>query len=91
MTVSQFWWLVNHLSDLYVGSVTSAHRTVAHNREVGGAADSKHLGFRAVDIVCDNWSVKDRLIGTARDFGLFAIDEVDSKNHVHLDDRFSGG
>mgnify|MGYP006376259313 CR=1 FL=1 len=33
-------------------NITSAYRTEAHNKKVGGAKNSEHVKGRAVDIVC---------------------------------------
>jgi hypothetical protein len=54
---------------------------------VGGAKNSQHLGWRAVDIVLDDWSPKEVVVDLLRERGLFVLDEVATKNHLHVDDR----
>lgn len=89
MTIGAFWREIAYLTGKFEGSVTSGHRTLQRNRAVGGAADSQHLGYRAADIVLDNWMEKDALIAEAKKAGLAVFDEVATKNHVHIDDRFT--
>ena len=62
-------------------TITSGHRTIEHNKKVGGAKNSLHLSDRAIDAVisCRSWVVK-----TAKDFGITIILY---KKHIHLDIR----
>lgn len=87
MTIGEFWREISYLCKLHGGSVTSGHRTIDRNRQVGGAADSQHLGYKAADIVLDDWTHKDDLILNAKLAGLWVLDEVVTKNHVHVDER----
>jgi uncharacterized protein YcbK (DUF882 family) len=87
MTIGAFWREINELAAKFDGSVTSGHRTAAHNAAVGGAESSQHRGFRAVDIVLDDWGKKDALLKAAAAAGFWVLDETATKNHVHLDDR----
>lgn len=89
MSDIEFYGTVRGLCTLHRGSISSYHRTVDHNRAVGGATDSQHLGWKAADIVLDDLAEKDKFIENAKIMGLFALDETATKNHVHLDDRFN--
>jgi uncharacterized protein YcbK (DUF882 family) len=89
MTTLEFNTVIGTLCRMYDGSITSTHRTIDHNRVVGGAPDSQHLEWKAVDVVLDNWRVKDTVILYAKQLGLFVLDETASKNHLHIDDRFN--
>jgi len=88
MTIENFQREIKFILGKFNGSETSGHRTLDHNRHVGGAKDSQHLGWKAVDIVLDDWKDKDDAIFAAKVAGLFVLDEVATKNHLHLDDRF---
>lgn len=87
MNTSEFHSVIDRACRRFAGSVTSGHRTAKHNSIVVGAPNSQHLGFRAVDIVLDDWRNKEMFILWLRERGLFVLDEVDTKNHVHVDDR----
>ena len=64
-------------TDLNV-AITSFHRTVSHNREVGGSDTSQHLIATAWDVAGPD---QDLYLARARAAGLTAIDEGD---HVHV-------
>jgi hypothetical protein len=75
-------------SRLPAATVTSWGRTVAHNAAVGGDEHSQHLLWLACDVVppgnstaagAPDWRA--RMVASAIDAGLYAIDEVD---HVHV-------
>jgi len=89
MIIDNFNTVIRIFCKDFQASISSGHRSVLHNRQVGGAADSQHLGWRAVDLVLDNWGQKDEAIEWLRRVGFFVIDEVTSKNHLHVDDRFN--
>ena len=80
---------VNIFCKLFNASESSRHRTTDHNRAVGGVSDSQHLGFKAVDLILDDWSVKDNAINWLKHMGLFVLDETPLKHHLHVDDRFN--
>jgi hypothetical protein len=81
MTVEQFVAAVQAYSVRFPCSVTSWGRTVAHNKAVGGVADSYHLQWLAVDIVYDDWHSSEDRINEGRTHGLRVISEP---SHDHL-------
>jgi len=87
MQIAEFWEAVELGCRQHNGSVTSAHRTTTRNKTVGGAADSAHVYSLAADIVLDDWAGKDRAIAYFERQGLRVLDEVATKNHLHVDDR----
>lgn len=87
MTLEDFWQTINRACDTFHASVTSGHRSKARNARVGGAANSQHLGYKAVDIVLDDWNEKNPCIDMLAAHGLYVLDEVATKNHLHIDDR----
>jgi len=73
----------------YSGSISSTHRTVKHNAAVGGASNSQHLGWKAADLVLDDYARdKAEVIRICADLGLWTLDEGD---HIHIDDRYNAG
>lgn len=89
MQPSDFYTTIITFCRVYDGSISSMHRTAKHNDKVGGAPNSQHLGFKAADLVCDSWANKDKIIAELRKVGFFVLDEVASKNHLHIDDRYN--
>lgn len=89
MTTETFNTVIRTVCQDFSASISSGHRTVFHNRQVGGAANSQHMGWRCVDLVLDNWGLKDEAIVWLRKMGFFVLDEVTAKNHLHVDDRFN--
>jgi uncharacterized protein YcbK (DUF882 family) len=87
MTEYQFFCFINDVCRNYGGSVSSMHRTKAHNAAVGGANNSQHLYWKAADIVLDNWDFKNAAIKFLQERGLFVLDEVETRSHLHVDDR----
>lgn len=63
------------------GSISSWGRTMKHNKDVGGVADSYHLMWMGCDVVLDDVSKNESFEGDAKRLGLDAIDEGD---HYHL-------
>lgn len=59
---------------------TSYLRTIGHNAEVGGVADSQHLIGLALDLVPLSGATTSQLAAAIQRSGLVAIDEGD---HVH--------
>lgn len=87
MTIGAFAREIAFLCGKYNLSQSSGHRTIEHNRQVGGAHDSQHLGYKAADLVAENWNEKDDIIFAAKVANLWVGDEVGTKNHLHIDDR----
>lgn len=89
MTRADFTFTIQLFCQLFDASISSTHRTTEHNRRVGGAANSQHLGWKAADVVLDDWGRKHEAIGWLEKVGFFVLDEVASANHLHVDDRYS--
>lgn len=53
MTIGSFCTIVFAVCKVFGGSVTSWVRSDAHNKAVGGVANSKHLAGLALDVVLD--------------------------------------
>jgi uncharacterized surface protein with fasciclin (FAS1) repeats len=68
----------------YAMSVTSWGRTEAHNKAVGGVADSQHLKWLAVDVVLDAGVNHTEFVNAVEESGLMPIDEG---THVHIQAR----
>lgn len=72
------------------GSVTSWHRSAAHNLAVGGRPDSAHLRGLACDVVYDGRPPElERAVKLARECGLTLVRETGSHDHLQL--RPGGG
>ena len=67
--------------DKFLGSITSWKRSPAHNKAVGGVADSWHLQGLAMDVVFDNRGDYKEFAKACGDAGLHAWIESD---HVHV-------
>jgi len=66
------------------GAITSAYRTPAHNRFVGGVPNSHHLYGRALD-VARRPGVTHRMIDEAlRRAGFRLIESLDEGDHSHF-------
>lgn len=66
------------------GQVTSTYRTPAHNRRVGGVANSYHLSNRAIDIArrpgVSHWQIA----AAYRDAGYSLAESLDEGDHSHF-------
>lgn len=89
MTEVYFYKVLLYACERYSGSISSMHRTVKHNKKVGGADNSQHLGYKAADFIADDWSKKGEIVSYFHSFGLYVYDEVVSDNHLHVDDRMN--
>lgn len=84
MTIGEFWSNVTTLCHVFNGRVTSGPRSVGQNRAVGGVVDSYHLSGRGADVVLHDWADIDAFKGVADRLGIKVIDEIEKKNHLHL-------
>jgi len=85
MTEYTFHQFMFDLCRNFNGSISSTHRTVGHNKLVGGASNSQHLGFKAADLVLDDPGLnKPKVLRLCAERGLWTLDEGD---HLHIDDR----
>lgn len=84
MTLGQFWVHVTTLVLVFDGRVTSGPRSTQHNAAVGGAEHSYHLIGLAADVVLAHWDDKDAFTQAAGRLGIRVIDEIEKKNHLHL-------
>lgn len=67
--------------------IKSGYRTKAHNKKVGGKADSEHLTGNAADIKCNNSLMRSVLIRSAILAGFSRIGI--GKSFVHVDNSFT--
>lgn len=82
MTVGHFCTVVYSLCKVYNGSVTSWVRSIAHNKAVGGVANTKHLDGLALDVVLDDAANQTPFIAACRAVKLRAFWD---KDHVHVE------
>ncbi len=66
------------------GQVTSMHRTPAHNRRVGGVANSYHLSNRAIDIARRPGVSHGQIAAAYRNAGYSLAESLDEGDHSHF-------
>ena len=66
------------------GAITSTYRTVAHNRAVGGVANSYHLQGRAIDVARKPGVSHDQIVAALRRAGYVMIESLDEGDHSHF-------
>jgi hypothetical protein len=66
------------------GQVTSTFRTAAHNRDVGGVANSYHLKGRAIDIARRPGVSHGQIAAAYRGAGYALIESLDEGDHSHF-------
>lgn len=66
------------------GRVTSTYRSVAHNRSVGGVANSFHLRGRAIDIARRSGVVHSQIASALRAAGYSLLESLDEGDHSHF-------
>jgi hypothetical protein len=66
------------------GRVTSTIRSVAHNRAVGGVANSWHLSGRAIDIARRPGVTHAMIAAAYRNAGYDLIESLDEGDHSHF-------
>jgi hypothetical protein len=74
---------VKHIGSRW-GQVTSTYRSPAHNRRVGGVANSYHLSNRAIDIArrpgVSHWQIA----AAYRNAGFSLAESLDEGDHSHF-------
>jgi hypothetical protein len=72
------------------GRVTSTLRSVAHNRAVGGVANSYHLRGRAIDIARRPGVTHSMIAAAFRNAGYRLVESLDEGDHSHFAFAFGG-
>jgi hypothetical protein len=73
------------------GQVTSTFRTAAHNRDVGGVANSYHLKGRAIDIARRPGVSHGQIAAAYRNAGYALVESLDEGDHSHFAFGAPGG
>ena len=66
------------------GVITSAYRSVAHNRDVGGVPDSYHLSGRAIDVARRPGVTHAQIALALKTAGYVLIESLDEHDHSHF-------
>jgi hypothetical protein len=66
------------------GAITSIYRSVAHNRAVGGVANSYHLQGRAIDVVRRPGVTHGMIDAALRRAGYTMVESLDEGDHSHF-------
>lgn len=66
------------------GQVTSTYRNPAHNRRVGGVANSYHLSNRAIDIARRPGVTHGQIAAAYRNAGYSLAESLDEGDHSHF-------
>lgn len=66
------------------GQVTSTYRSPAHNRAVGGVANSYHLSGRAIDIARRPGVSHSQIAAAYRNAGYSLAESLDEGDHSHF-------
>ena len=66
------------------GAVTSTYRSVAHNRAVGGVANSYHLSGRAIDVARRRGVSHGQIAAALQRAGYVMIESLDEGDHSHF-------
>jgi len=66
------------------GQVTSTYRSPAHNRRVGGVANSYHLSNRAIDIARRPGVSHSQIAAAYRNAGFSLAESLDEGDHSHF-------
>ena len=72
------------------GRVTSTYRSPAHNRAVGGVANSYHLSGRAIDIARRPGVSHGAIAAAYRNAGYHLVESLDEGDHSHFAFGFGG-
>ena len=73
------------------GRVTSTLRSPAHNRAVGGVANSYHLRGRAIDIARRPGVTHAMIAAAFRNAGYRLVESLDEGDHSHFAFAWGGG
>ena len=66
------------------GVITSTYRSVAHNRAVGGVANSYHLSGRAIDVARKRGVTHGQIAAALQRAGYVMIESLDEGDHSHF-------
>ena len=66
------------------GVVTSTYRSVAHNRAVGGVANSYHLSGRAIDVARKSGVTHGQIAAALQRAGYAMVESLDEGDHSHF-------
>ena len=66
------------------GQITSTYRSIAHNRAVGGVANSYHLSGRAIDIARRPGVTHAQIASALQRAGYVMIESLDEGDHSHF-------
>jgi Peptidase M15 len=66
------------------GVVTSTYRTAAHNRAVGGVANSYHLHGRAIDVARKPGISHSQVAAALQRAGYIMVESLDEGDHSHF-------
>lgn len=66
------------------GAITSTYRSVAHNRAVGGVANSYHLTGRAIDVARKRGVTHGQIAAALQRAGYVMIESLDEGDHSHF-------
>ena len=72
------------------GVVTSIYRSAAHNRAVGGVANSYHLSGQAIDVARRPGVSHFQVAAVLRKAGYDLIESIDEGDHSHFAFRVAG-
>ncbi len=66
------------------GQITSTYRSIAHNRAVGGVANSYHLSGRAIDIARRPGVTHAQIATALQRAGYVMVESLDEGDHSHF-------
>ena len=64
--------------------ITSSYRSESYNKSIGGSKKSQHLKGNAVDLSCDNGTLRKKIVHVGLDLGLSV---GVAKTFIHVDNR----
>ena len=64
--------------------INSSYRSLDYNRSIGGSTKSQHLTGNAVDLHCDNGTLRGKIVHHALNLGLSV---GIAKSFIHVDNR----